>query len=541
VRRVLAVQLVALVLGTGAASATPVRGGELTVLAAGDVDYLDPGQTYYTFGYMVQEATQRTLYAFAPGDVAPRPDLATGPPEISADLKTVTVHVRPGVRYAPPVNREVVAGDIVYAFQRARTSSVLNAYVDAYFAGVKVTAPDDHTLVLTMSSPRAVSVAAALVMPITAPVPPEYARPLDHHADTRYDRKPAFTGPYVAKRTPGRSILLTRNPNWDPATDFRPAYADTIVMSEGYSDPVVSSRRILNGSGLLQGDAIPSGSIVRRALAERPTQVARVPGLGTRWVSLNTRIPPLNDANIRKGIIAGMDRVALRRSRGGAVVGEVATHFLPPGFPGYEEGGGAAGAGVDYLASPGGNRALARSYFRRASAKARRAMRHRRLFTVGTNAYPAILTARDAARQLRGLGFHIRLKITSTDRYYTDYCGRPRARVAICPNVGFFQDFLDPEAMLRFPFDGTQILPFNNTNWSLLNDRPLNRSMAAASLLPAGPDRLAAWGAIDRRIVADAPAVPWLWEVVNLFASADVEAAANPYSTTWDLSFSGRR
>src|SRR3954454_5662030 len=205
-RSVLAVQLAALLIGVGAAQALPVRGGELSVLAAGDVDYLDPGETYYTFGYMVQNATQRTLYAFAPGDTAPRPDLATGPPEISPDLKTVTVHVRAGVRYAPPISREGVAGDIVYALQRAHTASGARAYAEGYYSGVNASAPDDRTLVLRLRSARGVAIAAALVMPITAPVPPEYARKLDGHRFSRYDRAPAFTGPYVAKWVPGRSI-----------------------------------------------------------------------------------------------------------------------------------------------------------------------------------------------------------------------------------------------------------------------------------------------------------------------------------------------
>ena len=37
-------------------------GGTLTYLAASDVDYVDPGQDYYTFGYMVQYAVNRPLY-----------------------------------------------------------------------------------------------------------------------------------------------------------------------------------------------------------------------------------------------------------------------------------------------------------------------------------------------------------------------------------------------------------------------------------------------------------------------------------------------
>ena len=84
------------------------QGGKLAYLAAGDIDYLDPGQTYYTFGFMVASAVNRTLYGFMPDDSNTTiPDLAEGPPEISADNKTVTVKIRKGVKYAPPVNREI--------------------------------------------------------------------------------------------------------------------------------------------------------------------------------------------------------------------------------------------------------------------------------------------------------------------------------------------------------------------------------------------------------------------------------------------------
>src|SRR3712207_1193680 len=71
------------------------QGGKVTFLAAGDVDYLDPGQTYYTFGYMVQYAVNRPLYSFSPDDAdKPVPDLADGEPQISEDQKTITVKLR---------------------------------------------------------------------------------------------------------------------------------------------------------------------------------------------------------------------------------------------------------------------------------------------------------------------------------------------------------------------------------------------------------------------------------------------------------------
>ena len=48
------------------------------MIAASDVDYIDPGAAYYQFTYMVTSATQSSLEAYAPADVEePTPLLAT--------------------------------------------------------------------------------------------------------------------------------------------------------------------------------------------------------------------------------------------------------------------------------------------------------------------------------------------------------------------------------------------------------------------------------------------------------------------------------
>src|SRR3954447_21889172 len=244
----------------GQATPTPTLGGSLTMLASSDVDYLDPGQTYYTFGEMVTLATQRPLYSFKPGDALhPVPDLAADQPQISADLKTVTVTIKPGIRYAPPVNSEVTSTDVKYAFERFFSTNVAGEY-PGYFQVIKgtpsrpthgvrsisgIATPDPRTIVFTLKQPSGESFAASLVMPITVAVPAEYARPFDAHNPSTYNAHVAFTGPYMVQNTAsgslsgyrsGKSIQLVGNPNWDAATDYRPAYLTSILIRTDVAD-----------------------------------------------------------------------------------------------------------------------------------------------------------------------------------------------------------------------------------------------------------------------------------------------------------------
>jgi len=217
------------------------KGGDLTVMYAGDVDNIDPGITYYQYGFNIAYVTQRPLYSFKPDDaINPEPDLAEGPPQISDDGKMLTIKIRSGVKFSPPVDREVKSADVKYAIERAFTKTVNGPYVGAYMndiAGVKafqdgkadeisgITTPDDLTIEFKMSRPRAAIVAGALALPVSAPVPKEYAEKFDKVAGTsKYGQNQVFTGPYMIKNdasgkltgyTPGSRIELVRNPNWD--------------------------------------------------------------------------------------------------------------------------------------------------------------------------------------------------------------------------------------------------------------------------------------------------------------------------------------
>ncbi len=50
-----------------------------------------------------------------------------------------------------------------------------------------------------------------------------------------------------------------------------------------------------------------------------------------------------------------INRNALRQTRGGPAVGTVATHFIPPLMPGFDQAGGNAGPGYDFYKNPNGD------------------------------------------------------------------------------------------------------------------------------------------------------------------------------------------
>src|SRR3954471_9984243 len=156
-------------------SGTPKTGGKLTVLWSNDVDYIDCGATYYQMGSFLCYSTQRPLYAYKPDDATTLvPDVASAAPEVSADAKTVTIKIRPDVKFSAPVNRVVTSKDVKYAIERGFFNTVNNGYAGAYYGnlegaktGVKpgttikgIETPDDTTIVLHLTKPTAGVLAA---------------------------------------------------------------------------------------------------------------------------------------------------------------------------------------------------------------------------------------------------------------------------------------------------------------------------------------------------------------------------------------------
>lgn len=559
--------LCALVLGApacggndGAGPPAKGQGETLTELSPTDVDFLDPGRTYFALGFQVALATQRPLYRYRPADLSRAvPDLAAAMPSIGADRRTITIRLRRGVRFSPPVNREVTSRDVAYAFERFFSANVGGQYT-SFFSdlvgapsaptkGVRpisgISTPDAHTIVFRLKRSTTATFIGALSLPASAPVPEEYARRFDAKSPSTYNTHLVATGPYMVRNDKagntvgyeaGHSITLVRNPNWHAATDSRLALLSEIRIRTDASDTNVAARQVLAGKSMVL-DGVPPPSILKRIVQSHSDQGQRLPSGGYRFLPINTTLPPFDRLDVRKAFVAGFDREAARRARGGVTTGPIATHFLPPGIQGFEEAGGFKGPGDATLAADSGDDGLAAEYMKKAGFPSGKYTGNEPFLVVTGTSGLERATGEIVQHELVQLGFKVRLRSVPTDSLFTDWCSVPERKVLICGSgLAWLKDYPDPQPMLQPVFDGDEIVHrTGNSNYAQLNDPKINAAMAAAETT-AGKARGVAWGAIDRMIVADAAAVPLQWDVATLIRSKNVRGVTNVYYDSWDLS-----
>jgi peptide/nickel transport system substrate-binding protein len=527
------------------------KGGTLKVVTAEGWEHLDPGQSYFQIDYLVVYAVHRPLYSFTPDSPRdPVPDLAEGPPKISADGKTVTVKIKPNIKYSPPLNRVVTSDDVKYAFERDFNPNVPNGYASSYYPIVGaekskggpisgIETPDKTTIVFHLTNGLGATFAQSLTLPGSAPVPRELAAKLDKSSPSKYDVDPtgqAFTGPYMIKSyKSGRSLTLVRNPNWDPKTDVRPAYPDEIDWKAG-GDSNVLARQTLNSTDLLMADT-PPAPVLKTAFQTKKAQLS-ISTLGIYYAALNTTVKPFDNVNLRKAVIAAADRNAYLLARGGKLVGQVATHFLGPEVNGFKEAGGADGFGVDYLANPSGDMTVATKYMKAAGYPSGKYTGNEVVSIVGSNADPGPKEMQIVQAGLEKLGFKTQLKPVPQQTMYSKYCGYVKAKVNVCPTAGWIEDFPDPYSYLFVPFNGKSIVPVNNSNWAQLDDPKVNAEMDKAATVTDPAARAKAWAKVDKLIVDAAPAIPEIWSSNAVLKGTKVRGVLDVWNDDWNLSFS---
>jgi peptide/nickel transport system substrate-binding protein len=535
------------------------RGGTLQVLDETEFENLDPGVAYYSLDYQVVFATQRPLYSHKPGSTEPTPDTASGAPEISANNKTVTVHLKEGIHFSPPVNREVTSEDVAYAIERGANPNVANPYFQSYFEAIEgapkadggpikgIETPSKHEIIFHLTEPKGQLVADALVLPLTAAVPQEYAEKYDKNKPSDYVDYQVATGPYMLKNdsagkvlgvgyVPGKSATLVRNPNWNPATDFRPAYLNEIDIKIGGTKTIIG-RQVLEGTNVVENE-LPVQSIIKLAAEHYKSQLEISPGAGSHYIAINNKVGPFSNINLRKALWAALDRTALDKARGGELVTNVATHFIYPTIPGFEQAGGLKGLQVDYNEHPEGDPAIAEKYIKLAGYPSGKYTGGKTLQVVGASNAPEKEDAEIVNQALEKLGFTTKLTLVEQSTMYSKYCGVPKEEIDVCPSVAWGDDFPDPQTVLDITFNGKFINAISNNNWGQTNVPKINAAMTAAEDVVGIGARATAWAKIDNELVEDAAAIPFDWDKDPNIEGNDVHGVGDIWNEgDWDYDY----
>jgi peptide/nickel transport system substrate-binding protein len=544
----------------------------MTVLANGDVDYIDPGAAYYQPTYMIDLAVDSPLMGWPSNDsAAPVPLLAAAAPTVTDGGKTITFKIKPNIKYSPPTgggtgwDKPVVSQDVKYAIDRGLIPGVPNGFLGLYFADLQglsaaqdavkkdptkvpnisgITTPDSSTIVFHLTKPSSIGVIDALSLPLSSPVPEGYAAKYDAKTpSSTYGQHQIDVGPYyISSYQPGKQITLLRNPNYTKGSDFRPAYMDKIVVQEGFSDENSAVTKILTGQSMVNFDFDATGEALKTAATQYPKQLTLTPSGGNRYIAFNVTKPPFNNVNTRKAAIAVANRVALLDTRGGLLSGALATHYIPPGIPGFQQAGGLSGpsgAAYDFIQHPTGDLKLAEQYMVKAGYTSGKCTGNCTVTMVSDNTPPGSNTAQVYKAQLTQLGFNVQLHPVEHATMYTKFCSVVANEPNICPNVGWVKDFNDGQAMIDVPFNGatTTASPTNNSNWPQLNDPAVNSALGSAKLITDPTARAAKYGQIDDQILSLAPALPWDWDYETNVASNNVVPVINLFNGLTDLSY----
>lgn len=287
------------------------------------------------------------------------PDLATDVGEISDDGLTYTFTLKDGVKFSPPVNRDVTSKDVAYAFERIGTEALVAQY-GFYYTVIKgmaeftegkaktisgIETPDDKTITFTLTQPTG-DFLYRLAMPAAAPVPPEVGKCFKKAGE--YGRNVVSSGPYMFEGSdqvdisgceaikpasgydPTRRMSLVRNPSYDQATDdTRENNVDGFDYSLNTNIKDIFDK-IEAGELDAEIEAEPADVLRKYSTTSDLKDRLRVESGDRTWyLTMNLVQPPFDDIHVRKALNWVTDKAGLQRAWGGATKGAVANHIVP--------------------------------------------------------------------------------------------------------------------------------------------------------------------------------------------------------------------
>jgi peptide/nickel transport system substrate-binding protein len=506
------------------------RGGTLKVLNTDDWDSPDPGNTYYAYSWDFARLYGRTLttYADEPGrdGLLVVPDLATDLGKVSPDGRTVTYTLKPGIKYDD--GSVVRSADVKYAIERSNFAPEVLSNGPTYFHDLlgtdyrgpyqdpsgdlnAIETPDDNTIVFHLTKPFPEFDYLA-TLPQTTPVP----RARDDGA--KYAGHVAATGPYrIDSYEPGKTLALSRNPNWDAPTDpSRRQLVDRIEVTLKVN-PADLDQRLLAGDADYDvtgvGVGLAAQAAVLRPGADAGANVDNPLTGFIRYVAIDTKVAPFDNIHCRKAVILAADHESLQTAYGGPHSGDIASTMMPPTLDGY-----APADSYGFAAHPNGDLAAAKDELVQCGKPDG--------FTTTISARgdrpKEVAGALSLQQALKKINVNVSIEKYPSGQYLSNYAGSTNFahthRLGLM-FTGWAADWPSGYGFLQQIVDGGAIKASGNSNLSELNDPTINDLFVASLQEPELAKRTALWSRIDAAVMADAAIIPIVYEKVLLYRS----------------------
>ena len=556
---------------TSGQQAAPERGGVLRTAISdfGFTNGFDPTGEYVAVAIDLYGAMERTLMGYKhvagpPGNQVV-PDLASAPPEVSSDGLKYTFKLKPGVKWAPPLNRDVTSKDVAYAFQRINAAPLVAQYGFWYYGVIKgmngkaktadepvsgIETPDNQTIIFNLEKPTG-SFLYRLSMPAAAPIPQEVAKCFTKAGD--YGRYVMSNASYMIQGAdkldisscsamkpisgfdPSKSLTLVRNPNYDQATDdTRSNFVDAITVTVDTNVDDIFSR--IQAGDL---DSSISDQPPKPVLQQYLTDAAKKPflhsnsGDRTWYITMNWAVPPFDDLHVRKAANWVMDKAGILQAWGGSTFGDIATHNIPPIVLDDK-----LTADYNPYGTEGnrGDEAKAKEEMKQSKYDTNKdgvcdAKECSNLVMINRNTPTFADSEAVVVSSLNKIGIKVKPRELASSAAYTTI-QTVKNRIPIALNAGWGKDFADAVSFVVPLFDSRSIIPTGNTNYPLQGLTPdqaktlgipypsgvtipsVDADIDACQKIPAEQkdQSTQCYADIDKKLMEeDVPWVPYLW------------------------------
>jgi peptide/nickel transport system substrate-binding protein len=491
---------------------TPKKGGTITFAWESEPASLDPAIAWNLVDWQIEHNVFENLYKYVskPGDAGTQlePAMAVALPQMTNGGKTYTIKLKPGLKFQPPVNREVTAEDFKYSFERMMKLPLAPAkyfYANvvgaaayqngkaAHISGYKVL--DKYTIEIDLTQPD-LAFLNALTMDFTDPIPKEWVQKWGNRQVARH---PLGTGPFTfVKWTPGQEIVLQRNPNYRDAAH---------VWLDGINFELADSAqtaflKLQQGTVDVLGNNVPPANVVQ--VMHDPQwkpYVYQEPVIGTIFLFLNVQFPPLDNVKVRQAISWAIDRGKLVKLLSGQA--QPLYQVYAPGMPGHQAD---------------------KQWYGYDPAKAKQLLAEAgypngfktMLYTDNVDPYPKLFQSIQA--DLKAVGINAGLKTMSNSTFYTFTSTPHNASIG---RYLWYMDFPDPSDWVA-PLFSKSAAVAGGTNNSYWWSPTLEKMLAEGSVMTDPAARLAKFQDMQAYIMSQAPYVTLYSPIMTTMSSKNV-------------------